>query len=206
MFLGFGNKEKHKLDVEEAYILWRLLSNRYLFISHIQHLKNFTHDKDFNVVLGKLLNDWRKEAGTLEAQLEKFSLKGAQPPAAGQGAPGNSAIVIDRVTAEVAFAFMRLDLHRMLSAMKDTLVNDSVRDLLFTLLKSALDRVDKFIGYIKVKNWVFYPPLFPHVKPGLQIAINEVFLLWDHLVFRYNNIRKTQFYAEMTAEPDFKPS
>jgi len=202
----FGNNEPIKVDVGEAYILWRLLTNRYVYIGHVQQLKNFTHDKDFNVILSNLLNDWRKEVSILEPELEKYSLKGAEPPAIGQDVPGNSEVVIDRETAEVIYAFLRLDVHLILLALKDANVNDSIGKLLQGFLSRSLDRVDSYIGYLKMKNWVYYPPLYPYVKAEVteKIACNEVFLLWDHLVFRYNKIRKTQMYAEMTSDADFK--
>lgn len=58
---------------------------------------------------------------------------------------------------------------------------------------------------MKLKNWIYYPPVYPNTVPEAksQIADNEVFLLWAHLVFRYNNIRLTQMYSEMTSDVDF---
>lgn len=205
MILGLGQKPQ-KLDVSEAYILWRLLANRHLFAGHIQHLKGFTNDKDFLAVLDKFLNDWTKEARLLEAELEKHSLKGVPPAAPSQGVKGNSGLVADQESADVVFALMRLDVSRFMVAYKNTFVNDSIRELLFDLLRKSVDRIDAFIKYLKLKNWIQYPPVYPHAKTGLKdkIAVNEVFLIWDHLAFRYSSIRKTQLYAEMTAEPDFR--
>lgn len=201
----FGRQTASKVDVGQAYILWRLLVNRYVYVGHIQQLKNFSHDMDFITVLDRLIKDWRKEANLLSAELEKYGLRGAEPPAVNQSAPGNSEIVIDKETAEVVYMFMRLDVHIILWAFKDSYVNDELRKILLNIVDTTLERLDSYISYLKLKNWIEYPPYYPYMKEGLKdnIAVNEVYLLWDHLVFRYSNIRKTQLYAEMTTDSEF---
>jgi len=194
------------LGVHEAYTVWRCLVDRYVFIDHFNLLKNFTHDKDFLIYLTRIIEGFKDEAAALEELCKDFSIPSPQPSATDQNVTGNSEVVWDQQTAEVVYRFFRLDLNILLLGLKNSYSNDDVKGILIKLVKHAMNRVDNFVMYMKTKNWVQTPPLYPFVDPDVpeKIAINEVYLLFDHLIFRYNNIHQTSTFSILCSDPDLK--
>lgn len=91
-------------------------------------------------------------------------------------------------------------------AVPDSTTNDEVRSLWMGILKEAVDTTDKYIVYLKFKNWLKVPPLYPYVpvqeKEKLDTA--EAYHLWDHLTFRNDNIEETQRYYSFAEDTDLK--
>jgi hypothetical protein len=60
--------------------------------------------------------------------------------------------------------------------------------------------------FMKTKNYLEMPPIYPSTKPGLseRLAANEVYMLWDHLTFRYENLRLTSFFGSYVNDADLK--
>ncbi|WP_347488544.1 DUF3231 family protein [Desulfoscipio sp. XC116] len=197
--------ESAKLDVHEAYTLWRAYTDRNISIDHMNHLKNFIHDADFVVYLSKILADLKKESNTLEGLLQKYSIVGPEPAVEKHNTAGNSEIISDQNAAEVMHRFIRLDVNLMALSLKYTPTDDGIWSFIIELMKSAIHRIDNLIKYMKLKNWLFEPPLYPYVPAETKekVATNEIALLWDHLIFRYHNIRQTQVFASLAADPDF---
>lgn len=85
-------------------------------------------------------------------------------------------------------------------------MNNGVRATFHNYAKSAIEKTDDFIKYMKLKGWIETPPLYDYVSPDFkeQVACNEIYLLWDHLAFRYNNIRQTQFFSSYASDEEFQ--
>lgn len=200
-----NNQESPAIGVQEAHILWRLLSDRYVIIDHISQLQNFTHDEDFSIYLNQLIKGYKEDVKILVAKLDKYSIAGPPPNVAGQNATGNSEIVRDRETAQIIFGYMRLDLALKLYSLIDTHENREVRLLIMNFVKKSLSRIDTLIKYMKLKNWMDQPPLYKYSnQQSAKVAANEVFLLYDHLVFRYLNLRQTKYFEAFTSDTDFR--
>jgi len=194
-----------KLNTNEAYTLWRAYTDMNLSISHMSLLKNLIHDADFVIYLAKTIEDLKKECQTIEQLLQKFSIAGPEPAVDNNKTSGNSEILTDQNAAEVLYRFMRLDVNLMALSLQYPPTNDDIWSFMVGLTKSALARIDSYIKYMKLKNWLYEPPLYPYVPPDNheQVATNEIALLWEHLIFRYHSLRQMQNYSTYAADPDF---
>lgn len=199
------NLSENTLNVEEAYIVWRSLVDRYITIEHFNVLKNHVHDQDLKKRLQNIIEDFMSEAKTLEEMTIKYEIKGPDKAPRDQNMAVNSEAFTDQGIAEALYRFMRLDVNLLFLSLKNTATNIDVLQLSTKLTTNSLKRVDSFIKYMKSKNWILYPPDFVKKNEEVKedIAINEVFLLWDHLVYRYNNIRLTQVYSAYTEDKVF---
>ncbi|KAF1085273.1 hypothetical protein SPSYN_01409 [Sporotomaculum syntrophicum] len=199
-----GQTEALKLDVHEAYTLWRAYTDRNASIHHLSMLKYYIHDADFNVYLTKILRDLKKESNTLEQLLQKYSIAGPEPAVDKHKAAGNAQLELDQEVAQVLNRFIRLDVNLMAFSLKFTPTNDDIWSFMVELAKSAINRIDNLVIYMKLKNWLYMPPLYPHVPPDNheQVAINSITVLWDQLVYRYHNLRQTQFFSTFASDAD----
>jgi len=59
---------------------------------------------------------------------------------------------------------------------------------------------------MKVKKWVEFPPQYPYTQPNVKdkIGAADIYLLWEHLIYRYNNIRQTQIFSSYAADSELK--
>jgi len=205
LFKSARGTEALKLDVHEAYTLWRAYTDRHASIHHLSMLKNYLHDADFVAYLNKIIEDLKKESNTLEQLMQKHSITGPAPAVDRYKTAGNSQIAIDQEVAQVLNRFIRLDVNLMAFSLKFTPTNDDIWSFMVELAKSAINRIDRLIKYMKLKNWLDEPPLYPYVPPHNheKIAANATTILWDHLVYRYLNLRQTQLFSTLVADPDF---
>ena len=200
------HSKKIKIGVHEAYTIWRSLVDRYIFIDSFHRDKNFTHDKDLLMYTAQMINDLRKETIQLEELCRLYSIQSPQPNTRGRYTVGNSEIAVDRLSAGIVYRFLRLDLNILFLGLKNPSTNEAVKKFLVKLTHKQINRLDKYIPYLKMKNWIQTPPLYPYVTgTGKDIlAINEVYMLYQHLLFRYNNIHQTSTLALYATDTDFK--
>ncbi len=196
--------ESLKLDTNEGYALWRAYTDMNLSIGHMSHLNNYIHDTDFLVYLSKTIEDLKKECHTVEKLMQKYSIAGPEPAVEKHKTAGNSEILNDQDSAEILYRFMRQDVNSMALSLKYPPTNDDIWLFMAGLTKSALYRIDNHIKYMKLKNWLIEPPLYPYVPPDNheKVATNEIVLLWEHLVIRYHSIRKLQNFLTLASDTD----
>ena len=84
--------------------------------------------------------------------------------------------------------------------------NDGIRTLFGRFLKTALNDIDLILNYLKLKGWLEIGPYYLNTPPDVKekITAAEASNLWDHLTFRYDNIRKTNLYLAVTHDFNFK--
>jgi hypothetical protein len=111
----------------------------------------------------------------------------------------------DKGTAQKLYLSMSVDTMRLMHALKDQFISDDIREFTTKLAKTALKRVDSFIPFLKHKNWPSLPPLYPNTSAHTKevIAANEVYLLFEHLAYRYQNSRQTLIYSATTRHEEF---
>jgi len=81
IFKKVGGKKK-TLDIEEVWNIWELLSSGYESMTDIKLLKNFIHDRDFSMMVGRHLVNLEKEIKLLEKEAITYDIKTPhQPPA-----------------------------------------------------------------------------------------------------------------------------
>lgn len=194
------------INVYSAYALWRLLSNRYFIMDEARTVGNFIHDLDFKHIVQSQIQSYQKEVDTLISLLNLYGIPGPTPAIAGSHATGNSQAITDREIAQLLFRFMQGDISLILEAVRGTTTNDNILDKLIKMADKSLRKLSDFIIYLKLKGWVDVPPLYPYIPPKLneKVATNEIFLLFDHLIFRYNSTQYTKVVAEFAVDPDLK--
>lgn len=199
-------EEQSKMNVETAYMLWRGLVDRDITIDHFQVLKNFIFDKKFQAYVEKILQEYQQELAKLNRRLNKFSIVGPDPSPNDQTVQVRTDILNDQGIAEVLYRFMRLDVNLLMLGMKETPTNEEIFDFGRELAEAAIYRIDDFIKYMKSNGWLYLPPEYRHTRPNVsdKAAVNEIFLLYDHLIFRYNNIRLTQIFTVYASDQMFK--
>ncbi|WP_243153073.1 DUF3231 family protein [Sporotomaculum syntrophicum] len=199
------NKQS-KISTREAHVFWRMLSDTYTVIDQINNAKSFVHDKDFILYLHKLVEDYEKEAREIEGILNKLSILGPTPNVRSQNVAGNSEINRDKETAKLIFTLMRLKINLLLQTIAEPYINDSLRSFIIGLTKDSLKRYDAFIKYLKAKKWIETPPQYPYTQTYVKdkIGAADIYLIWEHLMQRYNNIRQTQLLSSYTADTELK--
>jgi len=199
-------KKQSFVDVEEAYNLWDLLNSKYDLIDKMLIWHNYTHDKDFKILMGHVVDRTRKAAKSLETELKRYGLPAADKPRAGVKTSANSEVITDQELGKSILTMVQELLELILRAVRTATTNDNVRALFVKQVSGVIEDLNKLILYTKAKGWIAQPPMYPNVPAdaGEKIDIGEAFHLWDHLTFRYDNIQQTQMWYEYAHDGEFK--
>ncbi|MCW3491028.1 DUF3231 family protein [Dethiobacter alkaliphilus] len=194
------------INVQEANNLWDLAKANYLAVELMQTWENFAHDADFKAVIKTFLTDIKKDIKTLEKELKKHGIPGPDKNRAAVNTAINTEIMMDEYIAQEFFIFAQENVEQLLRAIRTTTTNDGLRALFLKFTNKAIDRLDKVVGYLKIKGWLETPPLYPQTPAEVKetIAAGGVFHLWDHLTFRYDNISQTEIFHAFAKDPEFK--
>ncbi|OCZ49862.1 DUF3231 family protein [Dehalobacter sp. TeCB1] len=202
----FNNKETNQnISVASAYILWRSLTDRNITVETFNLLKNFVFDDNFKKYIEKLLDEYSVEINEINKLLNKFSLVSSDPPAHDQTFASRKELINDQMIAATLYRFMRLDVNLLMLIMKEMPSNIEVFDFIRKLTEKAVKRVDYLIKLMKKNNWLYLPSKYLHTKPEIkeEVAINEIYILYDHLVYRYNNKRLTEILSVYVSDQTF---
>lgn len=199
-------KKTSFVSVQESYSIWKLLDNRYRVVNYLNLMNNFVHDLDFKSIMNGHLLQYEKEIKLLENLAEQFSIKGPRPNTHKIKMKGNMEIIRDRELAWSAYRILSAELGTMMKILRDTTTNDSVRDQFMEILYKLIDMIFDFLDYLTLKGWMSPPPLYPYVpdNQNKRIATNEVYYLWQHLLFRYNAVHITKIYSSYVYDMDLK--
>ena len=197
---------KNHINVLSAHGLWRLLSERYYILDQMRIMSNFIHDKDFQYIVDRNLDAYEKEVEVLLRKMDYFNIPGATPATEGRKVIGNSQVITDKAISQVLLKFMQTDVSLILETMRGITTNDELMKKFIKFTDRAIGRLGKLIMYMKLKGWVDIPPLYPYIPPELneKVAANEIFLLFDHLVYRYNSLQYTKVVSTFADDPDLR--
>lgn len=194
-----------EIGVDEAHTIWSLLTNRYLFRDQLNLIKNFTHDKDFIYIIKEHADLLDTQARTLERLLDTYSIMPSSPNTKDLNATGSTETMSDRRSAQLIFVFIKTDITTIARALRDTHVNDDIRQVFIDFIRKGLSVFDSYVKFLKMKDWIEMPPLYKYARPDKgQVGAAEIYLLWDHLVTRYHNIRLTQISVKYARDKDLK--
>lgn len=193
-------------DVQEVYNVWKMLDDRYAMINHLQSQKKFVHDFDLKVIIDEQIDRMKYDVTKLEAKAETFNIKGPRPYSHEVNVKGNSEVLKDKNFAWVLYEFLTMEMNFSIRTLRDSYVDDSLRSLFIDLLKENVKNLFDYVDYLKLKGWIDIPPLYPYVPSDVneRITCNEVFFLWDHLIFRYQNIYTTRIFSSFVYDSDLK--
>lgn len=207
MILGINSRSTTGAEASTgtAYNVWRTTVDRNINRQLLVVFQNFVHDQDLNNYIKKFIQEFDTEIAALRKEMDELSLVGPNPGPRDQNVKVNTEAFTDQAIAENIYRLLRLDFISLLLSIKYVPINDDLYEYSIKLTKEALNRIDGYIEFMKSKKWLDLPPIFPDVPENIreQVSVNEIHLLWDHLNFRYNNLRTTQLYAAYAQDKDF---
>ncbi|MHB1421138.1 MAG: DUF3231 family protein [Bacillota bacterium] len=198
--------KQRNIDVREAYLLWDLLGTQYLVIERFKVLLNDSHDVDLKVIISHLTKLIEKHSKEVEGYLLRFSILSPDRNRESINFPKNSEVLTDQFIARELHVFLQEHIEKLMRAHRTAFTNDDVRDYFKKLIIIKVNELDSLIKYLKLKGWIETPPLFHRTPMNVteKISSNEIFHLWHHLTFRYDNINTTEIIIKYTFDGDFK--
>lgn len=199
-------REPRVLDVQEIYNIWKMLDNRYSIMNILLIEKPHIHDMDFAFILDRNMQRIKREIKVLEGEAEKYSLKGPRVNLEDFNVMGNAELHRDRDIAWIYLSYLNSELLVLTKVLRDSLIDDRLKRVFLRVFKITIKNLFDYLDYLKLKGWVSIPPLYPYVPNNVdeRITCNEVFFLWDHLVFRYENIHLTRILSKYVYDLDLK--
>ncbi|WP_028307684.1 DUF3231 family protein [Desulfitibacter alkalitolerans] len=210
MVLNIGAKKdarQAQLNVEEAYVLWDMTNVTYAGIDMAQIWGVYVHDPDLNIILQRAIDKYKKRSKDLEKELRKYSIDGPTQPRADKLAVAtNSELLTDENIGKYLLLFLQEQVELLFKSIRNSTTNDAIRAMFIKFLTDIIGDLDILIKYLKLKGWIGIPPIYPNIPVSQREKADtgEIFHLWDHLTFRYDNIYQTQYWVQHTNDSDFK--
>lgn len=207
--LTSGNQptaQQQLLDIAESFNLWDILKSKYMTIERIQIWQNFTHDIELKALLKLYVQDLFSDKKLLEKELSKFAMKTPDNHIVGLQSSVNPDMIRDQFIANDIFLYLQEDIETLLRSFRSSTTNEQVRSLLLRMTQESIERLDGIVKYLRLKGWIEVPPLYPHIPKNVteKIDNSEAYHLWDHLTFRYDNVRQTDIYTRFANDYEFK--
>lgn len=119
---------------------------------------------------------------------------------------GNTESFRDELIGHTNLRFLQEHLENTLRVIRTSVTNDGIRAFFLRNLKLTLDYIDLLLNYLKIKGWIEIGPYYLNTPANVpdKITASDAGNLWDHLTYRYDNIRKTNLYLSITHDFDFK--
>lgn len=194
------------INVSEANNVWDILKSNYLAVELMKLWKNYTHDKDLQVLIGMFVNDIEKDIVILEKEIKNIGISGPDKSRSAQNYKVNTENLMDENIAQEFFVFAQENVEHLMRALRTTTDSDEIRSLIMKFTHQAIKRTDNVIQYMKLKGWIETPPLYTQVPADIKekLGAGEAFHLWDHLTFRYDNVSQTDIFLAFAKDPEFK--
>ncbi len=194
------------LDTREAANLWDILRSKYDSIEKHQSFKTMTNDVELKFILDRSLNSCHKVVGMISTAMAKYNVRAPDQNRLASDWPVNTEAIRDEMIAKMLFLFNQEHTENILRAIRTSTTNDSIRDLLITIMYLSIDNQERVFKFLKLKSWVDIPPTYQNTPPEISHSILAATAgqLWDHVNFRYDNIRKTKFYIGLIHDREFK--
>ncbi|MBS4026873.1 MAG: DUF3231 family protein [Clostridia bacterium] len=203
-----GPQLKQQLvDTSESFNLWAILRSKYMIVEKLKTWENFAHDLDLKVILRGILKEKEKNIEILEKALKKYNIKGpSQENRFAVNTPTNRENMNDELIVNDAFIYIQEHVENLLRSVRTSITNEEIRETLQKMTLSTIELEDKIISYLKLKGWIETPPLYLDTPEELaeKLTTAEAYHLWDHLIYRYDNLRQTSIYLAFVFDGDFK--
>ena len=199
-------KIQSQLSIAEVYNLWDLLSGHYDIIENLRIFRNYVHDADLVISINNTIDDAEKRARKILEKMKYFGV--ASPDSPRKNVPNfvNKEIIHDGQIGLYLLFIKQERLEMKLRAIRQAIFNDEIREFFISFIKNDIDSMDNIVKYLKLKGWLRQKPLYPNVPKESTETIDtgEAYSLWEHLVFRYDNIEQTNIYANFAHDGEFK--
>ena len=157
-------------------------------------------------MLGLMVRTNERTISALEAIMEKYQVRSPDRNRLPSHWCGNTESFRDELIGQTNLRFLQEHLENLLQVIFTSITNDGVRAFFVRNLKTTLDNTDLILSYLKLKGWIEIGPYYLNTPAGVEARITaaEACHLWDHVTFRYDNIRKTNLYLSITHDLDLK--
>lgn len=198
--------QQQLIDIAESFNLWDIIKSKYTDIERIQIWINVIHDSNLKALLNSHTKDVMDDVAKLEKMMAAFAMTTPDNHIVGLQATVNPDIIRDQYIANDVFLHLQEDIETLLRALRCSTTNERVRNLILKMTKTAIERMDGMVKYLKFKGWIEVPPLYPHVPKKVieKLDTSEAYHLWDHLTYRYDNLRKIDMYTKTVHDLEFK--
>jgi len=208
MFPIFRSDKKKKnlqLSTAEAFNLWNILNSKYAAIERLNLWSNYIHDKDFLAFMRVYLNHLNAHKEILEKTLNQFGIKAPDSHTLTTNPKISSDFFRDQLIATDMFITQQELIEMLLLAIGSSTRNDGVRQMFIRFVKKDLDLIGTTIRYLKTKGWLYVPPKYSQTPDvNIKIDAGEVFNLWSHLTYRYDNLSLTEIFLTLVNDADLK--
>jgi hypothetical protein len=200
------DKKQQEINVREAFTLWDLLRTKYLAIDHAKTLGTNVHDADLRVILVSIIRGLEKDTGEIEKLLKKFSILSPDRTRRTVNFPPNTKVCPDEFIANQLSIFLEANLLNVMKAFRTSVTNDALRNFVKKIILKRVDQLDTMIHYLKLKGWIETPPLFQELPINVKekITVVEIYHLWHHLTYRYDNMNTTEVMKLFTYDGEYK--
>lgn len=202
----FSHKPPLPINCQESYGIWDVLATKYQFLEKIHVFRNFAHDKELNKFMKHLGEVHTEIVSLLEAKCKEFSITGPEQGVIDVNTSINTEIIRDEFIAQDCLIRQQEVTEMLLRNIRTTTTNDSLRELYIRINKINIRLIDEMIDFMKSKGWMNVPLLYPHIPENVneELDAGEAFHLWDHLTFRYDNMRQTEIYKDTVKDKKFQ--
>jgi hypothetical protein len=197
---------KQEIDIKEVYNVWNLLRARYLSADTIRLFKDLTHDRDFTIVLGRLIDQWDKHIQHYESIVKSYQLKSPNRPPYDY----KTSLKVNQITDVYVFRRIYNDLvaqmYSLTTGYRTSTTNDGVRKIIREDLEAHIKSFETIYKYGKLKGWMDDPPALKTSKPVVneQISTGEAFHILDHVTHRYHQLQLTMFFLNYAHDKEFR--
>lgn len=205
IFIKNKKKKNVQISVAEAFNLWDILNAVYAAIERFNLWSNYIHDRDFMILMQIYLHELNDAKEILENSLTQYGIKAPDSHTLTVNTELNSDFMRDQLIATDLYSTQQEHIEMLLLAIAQATRNDKVRSMMMQFVKKNLDRIGMTTKYLKVKGWLQAPPIYSQT-PGDNIKIDagEVFNLWSHLTYRYDNLMLTETFLSLANDADLK--
>ena len=199
-------KLQQSIDIREAFNLWDMLNSSYMALERLQIWRTITHDIDLKMIIDTAIKTSKECIQTLETKMEEYAIKAPDRTRSFGNFPASSQMVTDEFIAQEVFLYHQEHIENLMKVLRSTTTNDSLRQIFKKMTIKTVHETDTLVTYLKLKGWLSVPPMYKNIPKDTQarLGVAEAADLWDHLALRYDNIRTTEYFLNMTHDQDFQ--
>ncbi|MCW3489483.1 DUF3231 family protein [Dethiobacter alkaliphilus] len=198
--------ELQSIGLSLTYNIWNWLRIRYKSLETFQFYGNLVHDRDFSLIMDRLLEDTKKHMKVMEEEGKNFKIPVPGKPPVEIKFQASINQVTDKFIYKKLLADMMAELFTISRTVRSTTTNDRLRKLFVQDMLAHVRNFELLYKFSKAKGWEDVPPTYKMASPiGKEsLTLTEAFHLWDHLTQRYNQLQMTELFSGVAHDPDFK--
>jgi hypothetical protein len=149
------------IGIEEAAIVWDMLSARYKCLEETHIYYSFAKDPEFKILISKMgIKMLEMQAEELEKQCALFGIPMPKRPPKGAKTAEDRTVFSDEFMFRQIFEGCQHFIERLGVCIKSTVHNDPLREIYIRFLSEELEIFNNLCKYGKLKSWLDIQPLY----------------------------------------------